>query len=103
MSGASALLSAYEKSHHETVMAKFNFTANFARLRLSAFFVLVCRQTLLCDRDVKTDFLSVTKNVERDDGTLAHISILSISAIDTATFEGMAYPMFSTPSTRIHS
>ena len=24
------LLSAYEKSHHETVMAKFNFTAYFA-------------------------------------------------------------------------
>ena len=29
--GASSFLSAYEKSHHETVMAKFNFTANFAR------------------------------------------------------------------------
>jgi len=24
------LFSAYEKSHHETVMAKFNFTAYFA-------------------------------------------------------------------------
>ena len=32
LSGASSLLSAHEKSHHETVMAKFNFTANFARL-----------------------------------------------------------------------
>ena len=28
-----AFLSAYEKSHHETVMAKFNFTANFAECR----------------------------------------------------------------------
>ena len=28
-----SLLSAYEKSHHENVMAKFNFTANFARPR----------------------------------------------------------------------
>ena len=35
--GASSLLSAYEKSHHETVMAKFNFTANFAERRLRPF------------------------------------------------------------------
>jgi len=33
---------AYEKSHHETVMAKFNFTANFARPRTCSF-VLVTR------------------------------------------------------------
>ena len=35
------LLSAYEKSHHETVMAEFNFTSCFARLhRRRLFFVI---------------------------------------------------------------
>ena len=33
-----AFLSEYEKSHHETVMAKFNFTAYFARPPLTVFF-----------------------------------------------------------------
>ena len=41
-----AFLSAYEKSHHETVMAKFNFTAYFARFPVLFLGVILFLQTI---------------------------------------------------------
>jgi hypothetical protein len=43
LGGASSLLSADEKSHHENVMAKFNFTAIFARTRVGHFLSLTAQ------------------------------------------------------------